>query len=289
MANQRLDVQMSWWAMDNLSEADRGQLTVERKVQMIAEGGFDGINGFLLKPEEADEWFDRLERYGLSFSLNAYPSSVEDLKIFLEKAATLRRADFVNMQVLKPFAVGEEALTLLRGLDEVARETGIPAFVETHRGTVTQDLIRTAEFVEVLPDLRLTIDYSHYVVAGELHSISPEAENWLGKLLPRTSSIHTRISNGEQIQIDGGVGDDKGEHPMVAHFARWWKEGMRHWRADPANEGRTFPVVIELGPPSYAITTDELGARTQEVSDRWRQSLYLMQLVRKQWAELELE
>ncbi|MFC5470247.1 sugar phosphate isomerase/epimerase family protein [Cohnella suwonensis] len=282
MADQRLDVQMSWWAMDNLSHSGGERLTVERKVRMIAESGFDGINGFIPKPEEADEWFDLLERYGLSFSLNAYPSSMQDLADFLKRAATLRRADFINLQVMKPFAIGEEAVKLLGGLDALAREAGIPAFIETHRGTVTQDLIRTAEFVEALPDLRLTIDYSHYVVAGELHTVSPEAEAWLGKLLPRTHSIHARVSNGEQVQVDCG---EKGEHPMLAHFVRWWREGMRHWRADPGNEGKTFPVVIELGPPPYAITSDELGARTQELGDRWRQSLYLMKLVRELWDE----
>jgi hypothetical protein len=153
-------------------------------------------------------------------------------------------------------------------------------FVETHRGTITQDLIRTAEYVRELASLQLTIDYSHYVVAGELHTVSDEAEELLQSLLRHAASIHTRISNGEQVQIDPGV---NGDHPMLPHFMRWWESAMRGWLYARGREAAAFPVVIELGPPSYAITTDEAGGRKTEISDRWSQSLYLKRLVQQLW------
>jgi hypothetical protein len=58
---------------------------------------------------------------------------------------------------------------------------------------------------------------------------------------------------------------------------------MRHWLKRPRQDNDTFPVVIELGPASYAITSDEAGSRQTEISDRWSQSLYLKQLVRQLW------
>ena len=44
---------------------------------------------------------------------------------------------------------------------------GIPVFLETHRGRLTQDLFRTTELLVHFPDIVVTLDLSHYVVAGE--------------------------------------------------------------------------------------------------------------------------
>lgn len=140
----------------------------------------------------------------MSFSVNAYPSSLNEMSQFLEKAAAFENIGYINAQVMTPFLIGDSAIELLSGIDALSRQAGIPVYVETHRGTITQDLIRTRQYLQSLPELRLTIDYSHYVVAGELHTISDEAEQMLQSLLPNTHSIHTRISNGEQIQIDPG-------------------------------------------------------------------------------------
>lgn len=272
---------MSWWGMNGLAGTEGRAETAEERVRLIAENGFDGINGFLPAKEEAAEWRRLMDRYGLTFSVNAYPASLQDMADYLKQAEAYDgRIGFINAQVMQPFLTGGQALELLAGIDRLSRESGIPVYVETHRGTITQDLIRTVEYAEALPSLRLTIDYSHYVVAGELREVSAEAEERLQKLLPLTASIHTRVSNGEQVQIDPWAADGS-PHPMLAHFERWWSAGMGHWLAGPRRDGDTFPVVVELGPPHYAITTAD-GA---EISDRWRQSLELQRLVRRLWAE----
>ncbi|KRE49685.1 xylose isomerase [Paenibacillus sp. Soil522] len=271
---------MSWWGMNGLQGTAGHGAAIEEKFKLIAMNGFDGINAFVPAPEECGLWKELLHQYGLSFSVNAYPTTLVEMSDFLDRAAAFGQIDYINAQVLKPFLTGDSAVELLSGIDALSRQAGIPVYVETHRGTITQDLIRTQQFIQALPKLKLTIDYSHYVVAGELHTVSPEAEQMLQSLLPNAYSIHTRISNGEQIQIDPG---ETGHHPMLPHFARWWESAMRHWRSSPRQEGETFPVVIELGPPPYAITEGGAGFRQSEISDRWSQSLYLKQLVQQLW------
>nr|WP_271753267.1 TIM barrel protein [Cohnella sp. JJ-181] len=275
---------MSWWGMSGLS-AKLEAHTVEERVALIAEAGFDGINGFIPPPAEADRWRGLLERHGLSFSVNAYPKTAEDLAQFLKQAKTYGGIQHINVQVMTPFLVGEPAVELLRELDRLSGEQGIPAYVETHRGTITQDLLRTLGYLDKLQSLRLTVDLSHYVVAGEMHTVSDEAEDLLLRLLRRASAFHARVSNGEQVQIDVG---ENGEHPMMAHFERWWGEGMRGWRSG-AGPADVLPFVVELGPPPYAITMDEHAGRTAEIGDRWAQSLFFLRTLRRLWADSTFE
>lgn len=284
-SQEKLLVEMSWWGMNGLNGTAGHAATFQEKVKLIAENGFDGINAFIPARDESAHWKELLEQYNLSFSVNAYPSSIADMAKFLESAVAFGHVGYINAQVMRPFLIGDQALELLSGIDALSRQAGIPVYIETHRGTITQDLIRTKQFLEALPALMLTIDYSHYVVAGELHTVSPEAEEMLQGLLLNAYSIHTRISNGEQIQIDPG---EAGVHPMLPHFARWWASAMKHWRSGNRHPRDRFPVVIELGPAPYAITVDEGGSRQTEISDRWSQSLYLKQLVKELWRQERL-
>lgn len=277
----KLEVHMSWWGMTGLDQVG-AEYDLAQTIARIAEAGFDGINGFIPSPEEAGQWNKLLEKYGLSLSVNAYPRTTEDMATFLEQVQQYEGAiQHINVQVMTPFIIDEQAIELLRGLNELSTKAGIPASIETHRGTITQDLLRTVAYVEALESLPLTIDLSHYIVAGEMHTITDEAELLIERLLERTSSIHARVSNGEQIQVDAGP---SGEHPMLQHFERWWRKGMLQWRKT-AHCDEVLPFVVELGPPPYAITADEYANRVREISDRWEQSLFFMRLARRIWQE----
>ncbi|WP_260405226.1 sugar phosphate isomerase/epimerase family protein, partial [Paenibacillus sp. 598K] len=280
----RLSVQMSWWAMSGLGEPEHPD-TLERRFERIAGAGFDGINGFLPPPEEAEQWDRLLDRYELCLSVNSYPRTAAELAADLDRARSYGRIEHVNVQVMRPFVTDEAAVALLRELCESSWRAGVPAYIETHRGTITQDLIRTAAYVEAVESLRLTIDLSHYVVAGELLRESEEAEQRIDRLLDRTAAIHGRISNGQQIQDD--LSPD-GEHPMLPHFLRWWETGMRRWLASalgarsPQGTGEgaasmtaigmrdaVLPFICELGPPPYAMTVREADGAIRELGDRW--------------------
>lgn len=270
----KLDVYMSWWGMNGIGEGGR-EWTKEEKVRQIAEAGFHGINGFIPEREETESWRMLLNEYGLAFSVNAYPSSVAELEVFLKNAKAYGDITFINAQVMTPFIIDDAAVSLLHDMHILSIDYEIPVFFETHRGTITQDLIRTAGYVQNFEYLPLTIDFSHFVLAGEMHSIPDEAERMLQTVLKHTASIHARVSNGEQIQIDVG---EHGEHEMVIPFKRWWKSGMQYWLAR-AKDGESLPVVCELGPPSYAITFKDHDGLVQEISDRWKQSLLFKEML----------
>ncbi|WP_045520775.1 sugar phosphate isomerase/epimerase family protein [Neobacillus niacini] len=281
----RLELQQSWWAMGGLGENGK-EWTLEQKFEKIAEAGFKGICGFLPAQEEMDKWHRLLDHYRLSFSTLAFPRKLENMVESIRLAKQFGRVQYINTQVMEPFVIDQEAIRLLEELLQVSKEAGIPNFIETHRGTITQDLIRTANYVEALPQLQLMIDLSHYVVAGELNGTCAKTEALFERLLARSAGMHARVSNGEQVQIDIG---ENGEHPMVSHFARWWRKGMKSWLRQ-AKSGDVFPFCTELGPPKYyAITRRDGSGREIEISDRWQQALLFKRMIEQLWQQANLE
>lgn len=284
-APPRLELQQSWWAMIGLGD-ERGEWSFEQKFERIAEAGYAAVSAAIPAPEEEERWHRMLDEYKLGFNAMAFPSAVGDIRRALEEARRFGRVQYLNLQVMDGFVVDAEAEELLAGLLAEAAAAAMPTFVETHRGTVTQDLIRTAQYVQALPELRLTIDLSHYVVAGELNSSLDKAQPYFDRLLQRTSALHARVSNGEQVQID--IGPD-GDHPMARPFAGWWRAGMAGWLAQ-AQPGDVLPFVTELGPPGYyAVTARETNGSEREVSDRWQQALLLKWIAEELWRSVRAE
>lgn len=280
MKPPRLEIVQSWWGMIGVGDGER-EWTVEEKFEKLAEQGYTGILGRFPLPIEADTWRRMLDDYKFSFGVHCFPYRREDLQSFYEQVQVVG-ADFVNCHIMNNFVVGRAAETLIRDLIDEAKGYSIPFFVETHRGRVTQDLHRTVDYVNAIPDLRLTIDLSHYALAGEMEHISEQASELFDRLLRRTSCIHGRISNGQQIQVDIGP---NAEHPLVESYTNLWSKGMAYW-LEQADPGDILPVLPELGPPNYAITSDSYiygGQHRQEISDRWQQALIIKNLFFKAW------
>lgn len=270
----RLEIHQSLWGMAGIGP-DGSERSPEDTLARIADAGFTGVLGRLPEEGEAERLKRLLDRYGLAIGVHSFPWSRSDLERLLPAARDFGVL-YVNSQVMDNHVIDAEAVALLRGLTEAAAEAGVPYFVETHRGRVTQDLHRTVNYVRAVPELRLTIDFSHYVLAGEMGDSWRKSDGLFQELLRRTSSIHGRISNGQQIQVD--VGKDA-DHPMVQPFVGWWEQGMRYW-LDGAGPGDVLVFVPELGPPGYAITRYGTG---EEISDRWGQALLLKRLAEEAW------
>jgi hypothetical protein len=187
---------------------------------------------------------------------------------------------FLNAQVHDAFVSDALAVARLAALYQACDAIGMPLFIETHRGTVTQDLLRTIAYSRQVPRMRFTLDASHYVVAGEVTrpDVAPRFTEALSEIIARSSSIHARVSNGEQVQVDVG----EGTGTLVSPYVGWWTSAYQHWLS-VAGPGDFFPFVCELGPPPYAITVPSgspfpVGA---ELSDRRAQALVFKRIAER--------
>jgi hypothetical protein len=129
----------------------------------------------------------------------------------------------------------------------------MPIHFETHRNCITNDLFTTVQLLDEFPEMRMAAELSHYVVDRASRS---------------------------RIQVALGFPQHE---KWVQLFQGWWKRGFELRRS--RHEHATLAFVCELGPPDYAIT----DANGREMSDRWGESLQLMQWARAIWTQSDSE
>jgi len=270
----RLQVQHSQWSLIGLPMNDPVEWSFDEKFSRVKEAGFEGVECWLTNENEAERR-DSLDKYGLRLTLGHHPHTLKDVGQTVTRAKRLN-ADFVFAQPLNPFCPIREAAEFCREARNIANSEGLAFWVETHRNNIPESLNQALQLVEEWPEVRFTGDFSHFVVVSEFYGL--EYERAIDRMMPiltRTSHLHGRISNGEQVQVD--VGDGTGA--TAQFFVQIWATAMREWRKE-AGPGDVFPFASELGPPRYAITLPD----GKEFSDRWEQSLVMKRLAEQAWA-----
>jgi len=274
----RLEIFQATWAMVELPHPSH-PWSLQEAVDWIGDEGFGGALHWVADADADFPAVARIRRSGLLVGVG-FPA-YEDTSVgpLAERAQDLG-VSFLNAQVHDAFVSDARAIARLDAMYEACDAIGMPLFIETHRGTVTQDLLRTIEYGRQVPRIRFTLDASHYMVAGEVTQpdAAPCFTEALSEIIGRSSSIHARVSNGEQVQVD--IGDGTG--PVVSPYLGWWASAYRHWlRAAAA--GGFLPFVCELGPRPYAITAPSgspfpMGA---ELSDRRAQALVFKRIAER--------
>jgi hypothetical protein len=278
----RLYLVQNFWGFDSLPSPDK-PWTRDQALGEIKAAGYDAVDvwGSGLSDRDADAWKGSAAKHGLGLGMEGGPNRIEDLGVLI---ATARRlgSPYLDLHVASYYVPEKEATELLRALAEGCKREGIAMVTQTHRGRVTQDLLRTVAYAEVIPDLRFDLDFSHYFVGGEITGApNAEAQKRLDVLMTRAVMLDGRVSNGEQVQIDMGPHAD---NEPTRIFASLWKRVLVGW-LKTAKPGDLFPFRVELGPPGYAI----LDPSGKEISDRWAQQKLMARLVERLWNEAVAE
>lgn len=279
---QKLEIYQSLWAMQ-LRNPTMPERTDEESFAMVADAGFDGI---CLDPsvDEIPENLDKqplFEKHGLGCMVNGFPNAPDDLRPLLD-FATRMNACMLNVisgvMPIKP----QDAVSLVRRWIDEANARRVPLLFETHRDGLLNDLYFALQLMELVPEMRLCADLSHFVVDREMRApLREQDQQYMSSVLERSDCFQGRVANREQVQIQINFAQHQ---QWVEIFKAWWKEGMRMWRKrNTCNAKLVF--LCELGPPPYAIT----DARQNELSDRWDESLQIRDWVREIWEEIEVD
>lgn len=279
---QKLEVFQSLWGME-LRSPHVPERTPEESFAMVAEAGFDGM---CIDPSVAEipemRALNRLYReFELGCMVNAFPNAEDDMQPLLDFARDFD-ACMVNVisgvMPIKP----EEAVPVVRRWMQEAEAIDMPLLFETHRDGLLNDMYFTLQLMDLVPEMRLCADLSHFVIDRELRAPVPDRDqNYISSILDRSDCFQGRVASREQVQVAINFPQHQ---QWVEIFKGWWKEGMRAWRRRNADDA-TLVFLCELGPPPYAITDGD----QRELSDRWAESLQIRDWAREIWTELEAE
>ena len=279
---QKLQIFQSLWAME-LRRPHCAERPHEENFRMIAEAGYDGV---CIDPSAAEiPQFEKLEplfaEHGLGCMVNAFPSYIDDM-IPLYALARGLDASLVNIiGGVMPVRPQDSVPVIRRWMDE-ADAAALPVLFETHRDSLLNDLYYTLQVMELVPEMRLCADLSHFVIDREMREpVSPRDQAYVERILDRADCFQGRVASREQVQVQIEFPQHQA---WVSTFRGWWKSGMRRWRKRNAYDA-TLIFLCELGPPPYAIT----DRHQRELSDRWQEALTMRSWAQQIWRELELE
>ena len=273
-----LRVYQSLWATE-LRRPGVPEAPPAERFERVRAAGFDGmaIDLGAMDIGAARALVPEFARTGLAGLLTAFPRSVEELRPALHLAKDIASPFVIVVGQVMPLAVADMA-EVIRAWMKISAEEGVPLQFETHRNCITNDLFSTLLLLEAIPEMRLSADLSHYVVDREMmQPISPEYQDYIGRVLERSDSFQGRVANRCQVQLPLHFPQHR---IWIETFKDWWRRGFASWRrrAGP-NDDCIF--LCELGPRDYAIT----DAAGEELSDRWSEALLLREWAKTCWAE----
>lgn len=243
------------------------------------ETGYDGIEVWLpTNPDDRPKLLETVQRHGLSLGLLCGSGAREPGLHYEQFAkavseAVLLKPLYINCHSGKDFHNFERNKACMDFTIGLAKRSGIPILHETHRGRALFAAHVTREFVEKTPDLRLTLDVSHWCNVHE--SLLADQAETLDLILPRVDHVHARVGHPEGPQVSDPRAPEW-KNAVDAHLG-WWDRIASQKRA----EGRMLTILTEFGPPDYMPT---LPYTRQPLADQWDINAHVMQALRKRYA-----
>ena len=243
--------------------------------------GYDGIEVWWDTTKKGqDELFTALKKYQLEVGFLVGGSENEAIKHFetfkknlLEATAqTIQKPAYINCHSGKDFFTYDENKTFIDLTTETHKKTGIPIYHETHRGRMLFAAHITKNFIDKNPDLRLTLDISHWTNVHE--SLLENQSEAVQAALERTSHIHTRIGHEEGPQVNDPRAPEW-QNAVKAHLG-WWDKVVEM----KMKTGQSLTMLTEFGPPSYLQT---LPFTNLPVANQWEINVYMMKLMRERY------
>lgn len=277
---RQLFILQSLWAMER-RQTDGFERSVDEKVGMIADAGFDGVSTHWTDRATVRELSALLKDRGMIAEGQCFPTTVDDLKPVLD-LATQFPVHHINLQPdVRPRRL-HDCVPLIEGWLRLGQEAGIPVWIETHRDRMTTDLYFILDLLDRFPDLPLIADLSHILVGREFAwPVSNENNAMVHRVLDNAWAFHGRVASREQVQIEISFPHHR---PWVDLFLDWWEYGFRSLDRRTRGAG-DICFTCELGPKPYAIT----GRDGNDTTDRWAESLQMKRLVEDLFARIQSE
>lgn len=250
-------------------------------LQKIKDAGYDGVEyGCSLHDPIRPVFMQLAKELALKVvaqqydaSGNSFATYAHSLEAHLRYLASFNPL-FINSQTGRDFYSVEENIALIQLAAGIEEETGCRIVHETHRGKFAYSAATTVQYINSLPALQLTGDFSHFCVVSESYLEDQQAS--MEQLIPHVHHLHARVGHPQGAQVtDPRLPEWK--HALDAHL-RWWDAVIQHKRDSGA---ASFTITPEFGPVPYMATTP---FTQQPIGNQWEINLYMSQLLRDRYA-----
>lgn len=248
--------------------------------QNVKAAGYDGVEMALpFEKAEKQNILDNLSKYSLTLIGQYWQSLEPDLSehaIHYEKyLRNLIQAKpvFINCQTGKDYYTFEQNQYLFELAAKISAETGVPIIHETHRGKCLYAANITRNYLTKIPDLRITLDISHWCNVHE--SLLADQADAVELALAHTDHIHSRVGHPEGPQVNDPRAPEW-QDALQVHLGWWDKVVAMHQK-----KGTILTVTTEFGPATYMPT---LPFSQMPVANQWEVNVFMMNLLKERYA-----
>jgi sugar phosphate isomerase/epimerase len=271
--NYELKILATDWGFDGSRDAFCAKIKKE---------GYDGMEtGWPDDAKDREAMFAALKKYNLEVGFlcgtggETPEEHLNNFKKLVNAAAkqTTQKPLYINCHSAKDYYSYEDNKKFIDYTTAVSKETGIKILHETHRSRILFAAHVTKQFMEKNPELRLTLDISHWCNVHE--SMLEDQKEAVDLALEKTDHIHARIGYQEGPQVNDPRAPEW-DYAVKKHF-EWWDKVVERKRKN----GERMTFLTEFGPPLYMPT---LPYTLQTVSDQWAINVHMLQLLRKRYS-----
>ena len=257
--------------------------TMDAFCAKVKKEGYDGVE--LWWPTDnkkaQDDIFAALKKYDLEigFLCGGSQSNPQEHLAFYKKMIdaaarqSIQRPLYINNHSGRDHFSFDDNKKFIEHTSALAKETGILICHETHRGRMLFAAHITRKFIESFPELRLTLDISHWCNVHE--SLLADQKETVDMALSRTDHIHARIGHPEGPQVNDPRAPEW--EPVVRQHFEWWDKIVERKKKN----GEVVTILTEFGPPDYMPT---LPYTKQPLGDQWAINVHMMHLLRKRYS-----
>jgi sugar phosphate isomerase/epimerase len=252
--------------------------TTEDFAKKAKDEGYDGAEMWLpSEKKEQDSMLNAFLKNGLQFgflvggSQKEFIPHIESFEKAVDAALPFKPL-YLNSHPGRDYFTPEQAKAFFDLTVKKSQQSGLPIYHETHRGRLCFAAHITKQYLEKSPDLRLTLDISHWCNVHEsLLDDQPEA---VDLALSRTEHIHARVGHPEGPQVNDPRAPEW-DRAVKKHLA-WWDKVIEN----KVKNGKSATILTEFGPPDYLPA---LPYTRQPVADQWAINAYMMKMLRERY------
>ncbi|ANE49729.1 sugar phosphate isomerase/epimerase family protein [Flavisolibacter tropicus] len=247
--------------------------------EQVKEAGYDGIEygvAYTALEAELDEVWNGASKAGLKIIAQHYDTVDADFSMHYDRyCAWMEKINpyplvKINSQTGKDYFSFEQNKKLI----EAAAQISGNVVHETHRNKFSFAAHITKEYLEKIPDLKITLDASHWVCVAE--SYLEDQQSAMQLAMERTDHFHARVGYPEGPQIpDPRV--NEWQYALNKHLA-WWDEIV----AQKKNINQTVTITPEFGPYPYMVHDPVTGS---PIANQWEVNVFMMNLLRKRYSK----